>query len=231
MVTTESTNAFDADLDLDSRFRWAAESLRQLRDANPELRNVFDIGSGNEMLADRIRAMGYAYTSFDIVPPSESVKQWDIEQPFPYAGSADVVLMLEIVEHLNNPWLGLKNVAAVLEPGGYLLMSTPNPSWSGSRLATIARGAPAMFTEDDLDRNHHVFTPWVHVIRRLLTDNALTSIQVVQLGKPTSVTAFPFLGLKLPARVGFRLLKKLIEQIDRRAVGALYGVIAQRQRA
>jgi SAM-dependent methyltransferase len=227
-MATRPADVFGADLDLDSRFRWAADSLQRLRDENPELQSVFDIGSGNELLAERIRAMGYAYTSFDILPPSDTVKRWDIEEPFPYSGSADVVLMLEIVEHLNNPWLGVRNVSAVLKPGGYLLMSTPNPSWSGSRFATVARGVPAMFTEDDLEKNHHVFTPWVHVIRRLLTDNGLASIRVFPLGKATSIMASPFWGLKLPARLGFRLLKRLIERLDRRSVGALYGVIAQK---
>lgn len=224
----ERMQKHDADLDLDSRFRWAARAVDELRSDNPLIRDVFDIGSGNEILAESIKRTGLDYKSFDIAPATETVRQWNIEEPFPYSDRADVVVLLEVVDHLNNPWLGLRNVAEVLRPGGHLILSTPNPSWSGSRLTLLGRGVLAMFTDDDLVINHHVFTPWRHVIHRLLADSSFSSITFTQLGKKTNLFATPFWGIKLPLRIAFRLVKIFLETRDPEAVGALYGVIAQK---
>jgi SAM-dependent methyltransferase len=218
-------------LDLDSRFAWAIQTLKQLKLGNPRIQTVFDIGSGNESLRGEIGKMGLDYRSFDLFPQNENVRQWNIEERFPHQGTADVALCLEIVEHLNNPWLGMGNVGAVIRPGGFLIMSTPNPSWSESRLHLLSAGVLGMFTEEDLSLNHHVFTPWQHIIRSLLLDNGFENIHFHALGKATSVFAQPLWGLKLPLRVGFRLIKKLIENLDSSAVGALYGVQAQKKRS
>lgn len=221
----------DADLDLDSRFRWAVKVLKELTASDPELRTVFDIGSGNESLAASIGEMGLEYQAFDLDPVSPRVRRWNIEEPFPYTGRADVVVLLELVEHLNNPWLGMRNVAAVLKPGGYLILSTPNPSWSGSRLTLLGRGVLTMFTPDDLEKNHHVFTPWRHIVQRLLADNGFVDVRFVSLGKPTSLMAKPFWGVKVLLRAVFRLVKIAIEKRDRTSVGAAFGVIAEKRDA
>jgi SAM-dependent methyltransferase len=217
-------------LDLDSRFEWAIRTLEQLKLRNPHIQTVFDIGSGNELLSDQIGKLRLDYHSFDLFPQGENVREWNIEETFPYQGTADVALCLEIVEHLNNPWLAIRNVGAALRPGGFLIMSTPNPAWSESRLHLLSAGVLGMFTEEDLRLNHHVFTPWQHIVRSLLLDNGFENLQFTALGKKTSVFSPPLWGLKLPLRVGFRLTKKLIENLDSAAIGALYGVQAQKKR-
>lgn len=217
-------------LNLDSRFVWAIRTLEQLKLTNPDIQTVFDIGSGNESLRGEIGKLGLHYQSFDLFPKNENIRRWNVEETFPYQGTADVAVCLEIVEHLNNPWLGIRNVGAAIRPGGFLLMSTPNPSWSESRLRLLSTGVLGMFTEEDLRVNHHVFTPWQHIIRSLLLDNGFENIRFNALGEKTSVFARPLWGLKLPLRVGFRLVKKLIENLDGAAIGPLYGVQAQKKR-
>lgn len=218
----------DNDLALDTRFDWTLGVLKDLLTRGEEIRTVFDIGSGSERLAREIRGMSLEYCSFDIAPMSNTVRRWNIEEPFPYDGAPDAVLFLETVEHLNNPWLGVQNVARILRPGGYLILSTPNPEWSASRLTLLARGVLAMFTEDDLKLNHHVFTPWRHVVERLLLDNGISDLHFTALGKRTNLLAKPFWGIKLPARLIFRLAKVLIEWFDERAQGALYGLVGKK---
>lgn len=218
-------------LGLDTRFSWAIQTIEHLRLENTHIRTVFDVGSGNESLRHSIKSMGLDYQSFDLFPQNENVRKWNVEESFPYTGTADVIVCLEIVEHLNNPWLGMGNIAAVLPPGGFLIMTTPNPSWSESRLHLLSAGVLGMFTEEDLRLNHHVFTPWQHVVRALLLDSGLDDIHFHPLGSHTAVLSRPFWGLKLPLRVGFRLLKKLIESLDSTAIGPLYGVHAQKKRS
>jgi 2-polyprenyl-3-methyl-5-hydroxy-6-metoxy-1,4-benzoquinol methylase len=107
-----------------SRFTWAVRTLERLKLANPAIQTVFDIGSGNELLRHQIETMGLVYRSFDMSPQNTNVQQWNIEERFPYPGTADVLVCLEIIEHLNNPWLGMRNVSATLATGGHLIMTS-----------------------------------------------------------------------------------------------------------
>jgi SAM-dependent methyltransferase len=216
-------------LDLDSRFDWAIRSLKEIKQNNPAIRTVFDIGSGSALLKEEVVKMGLEYFSFDLFPPNEQVRKWNVDDKFPYEGKADVIIFLEILEHLNNPWLGMTNVADTLNPGGTILISTPNPSWSEARLVLLSKGALGLFTENDLEVNHHVFTPWQHIVRFILEDSGFRDVQFFVLGKKTHITDYPFWGLKLPFRVVFRLIKKIIESRDKKAIGATYGTLARKK--
>jgi cyclopropane fatty-acyl-phospholipid synthase-like methyltransferase len=48
----------------------------------------------------------------------------------------DVITMWDVIEHLREPWKELKELATVLRPGGWLLLSTMN---AGSLRATLER--------------------------------------------------------------------------------------------
>jgi len=46
----------------------------------------------------------------------------------PFAdGSVDIILSSEVIEHLPDPMPALKEMARVLKPGGYAMVTTPNP--------------------------------------------------------------------------------------------------------
>lgn len=218
----------DFDLNLNSRFDFAYNTSKSLLGKNPHFKTVFDIGSGNELMKNKIKSLGLNYSSFDLFPSTENVKKWNVEDPFPYEGKADIIIMLEVIEHLNNPWLSLKNIAASLNDGGYLILSTPNPTWSGSRLSLLSNGYLDMFRIQDLELNHHVFIGWRHIVKQVLLDNHFSEIEMKLLGKKTSFFAYPIWGLKLPFRLIYRLIKILIEKRDPLAIGALYGVIAKK---
>lgn len=212
------------DLYLDSRFVWAIDRIKELKNKNPHFLTVYDVGSGNEKLKEAVLDLGMTYYSFDLFPPNDNVRRWDIEQPFPYDGKAHIVIMLEVIEHLNNPYLCLQNIFNVIEEGGHLLLSTPNPSWSGARLYLLKHGVLGMFTEQDLELNHHVFTPWWHIVRYMLQSVGFNNLKRYHLGKKTSIVAYPIWGVKLPGRLFFRLIKKIIEWSDSKAIGALYAI-------
>ena len=40
-------------------------------------------------------------------------------------GSVDTIALLEVLEHLPNPWQCFKEIHRVLKPGGYLILTTP----------------------------------------------------------------------------------------------------------
>jgi SAM-dependent methyltransferase len=51
----------------------------------------------------------------------------DLLKPLPYADAGfDVVLLIEVIEHLENHRLALGELARILKPGGVLILTTPN---------------------------------------------------------------------------------------------------------
>jgi SAM-dependent methyltransferase len=214
------------DLNFDSRYSWAVDMVRELQARNPAIQTILDIGAGDERLRVEIERLGLKYYSFDLFPQNDRVRKWNIEEPYPYTEKADAVIFLEVIEHLTNPGLCLKNVADVINKGGHLILSTPNPAWSGNRMHLLGNGVLGMFTEEDLRLNHHVFTPWYHIIKYMLQSSGFAESKYYPLGKQTDITDYPFWGLKMPVRLGFRLIKKAIEAKDAVAKGAMYGVVA-----
>lgn len=212
--------------DWDLRFPWAVEALEKLKPQG--VKTVFDIGSAQGILKPDVNALGMTYQAYDIVA-RDGVKVWNIEERFPYDERPDAVLFLEVVEHLNNPWLGVKNIADLLPAGGHLLLSTPNPSWSDSRINMFRKGVLTMFTKVDLDVNHHVFTPWKHVLLKLLEDNRFEILVCENVGQKTALTAKPFWGPQLPVRLCYRGLKRLLETIDKESIGSIYGILARKK--
>lgn len=211
-----------------NRFEWASTEAKKLLAQKPAA-VYYDIGAGENTL---VKSVGYnkAQTrSFDLVPHNSCVEQWDIEQAFPFDyPQADVITFLEIVEHLNNPWLCIKNIAAVAKPGCHLILTTPNPAWSTSRINLLFKGYLTCFTRSDLELNHHVFTVWPHILEKLLADNGFEVITYVTLDGGTQVfdnnMKLAASLLQIPARV----IKKAIEAKDPSSMGMSYGVIARK---
>jgi len=108
-----------------SHYRFAAEAVR-------DGESVLDVGAHDRRLLRHIErcARGVTYRSLDIDPTHEHDYRdlAEVERRF------DVIAVIEVVEHLS---LGelialLERCAELLEPGGRLVVSTPNvdhPTW------------------------------------------------------------------------------------------------------
>lgn len=214
-----------------NRFEWADKTVRKIiseyyQKAKPL---HYDVGAGQNSLVKQLAdetANGY---SFDLFPFDDSIEQWNIESSFPYNYQpADIVTFLEIIEHLNNPWICMKNISEAMVPGSFLVLTTPNPGWSTSRISLLIKGFLTCFTQSDLDLNHHVFIAWPHILRKLLADNGLEVIEYVTLDGPTRLFGS---GLKLSQfiiQLPARLIKIIIEKKDPTAIGMSYGLVARK---
>ncbi len=212
------------------RYEWADQSLRELLPLAPS-HIISDIGAGDGRMHALTKEAGGKWQGFDMFPQSPEIHQWDLDQPAPAeCQSAGIILLLDVLEHLNNPWLAVRQLADTLLPEGFLILSTPNPRWSRSRFLALSEGNLACFTQSDLDLNHHVFTPWPHIVEKLLNDNGLGIERYVTLDGPTSWPGRPY-NFRYPLRCAFALLNQAIERRDSTACGMSYGMVARKAAA
>lgn len=212
-----------------SRYDWTAKMLGPLIAQSPA-KLVLDIGAGDGRMQTPITAAGGEPHGFDLVPANAQITRWNLDEPpdpaWPRAGGA---LLLDVIEHCNNPGLALHHIAEALLPGGFLVLTTPNPRWSRSRLFALMSGYPACFTQSDLDLNHHVFTPWPHVLEHLLGSAGFQVEQYTTLDGKREWPKSPF-NLRYPVRLFTAAAMKGIERRDPSACGMSYGLIARRNK-
>jgi SAM-dependent methyltransferase len=110
-------------------------------------RRVLDVSCRRGELLSELLRRGFDVhgTNFERgLPPIEGVpidEGVDLNRGLPYpADSFDVVLLTEVIEHLENHRAAICELARVLKPGGWLVLTTPNIMRLDSRLAFLLSG-------------------------------------------------------------------------------------------
>ena len=209
-----------------SRYEYAIRAIQRIGDA-PTSQTVFDVGCGDGRLREAVEGASFVWKGFDLKPASAEIAQWDLQESCPAESRAAVVLLLDVIEHTANPGIVLARLFAVLEPGGILILTAPNPRWSRSRIHALFYGNPACFTQSDLDLNGHVFTSWPHVLERMLCDAGFEVMEFVTLDGRTTWPRAPF-TVKYPLRLVHAAANMLIERCDPSACGMSLGVVARK---
>lgn len=182
---------------------------------------VSDIGAGFGHMRQKIESIGCFWQPFDCIKKMESSIIWDLNNAAPAnTAKAGMVVFLEVLEHLGNPLLGIQNIANHIEKGGILILTTPNPQSSKNRLNLLLKGTLYAFQKKHLEE-HHVFTPWEHVVRFFLESAGFEILEYAivdtayQNRKVTSIKD----ALKF-------YLEKLIESRNDKCKGMSYGIVA-----
>ena len=86
----------------------------------------------------------------------DQVVQGDAEtDPLPFPPAAfDVILCLDVLEHLRDPWAAVRRLASHLRPGGVLVASIPNARHYRLVAPLVFRGRWNYADEGILDRTH-----------------------------------------------------------------------------
>jgi len=129
--------------------------------------DVLDFGCGEGALSERMKDIGYKVISTDINDESFKASTEFIKMDFNnfqqmkefancYRNKFDIVVSVEIIEHLENIDLYFDTIKEVLKPNGILILSTPNISSFISRLYFLYNGIPMQFDENSLTSSGHI---------------------------------------------------------------------------
>lgn len=97
----------------------------------------------------------------------------DLNQPLPDLGRPDLVLLLDVLEHLVQPDRVLRAVVETLAPGGTVIVSLPNVAHLSVSLPLLLKGRFDYADAGILDRTHLRFYVRDSAVR-LLNDAGLT---------------------------------------------------------
>lgn len=93
---------------------------------------LLDVGCGGGALWRVVRhrfteCWGLDALRYDGLPVDVEFREADLDAPsWPPVPASDLVVAVETIEHLENPWAFMRQLAAHATPGGWVLVTTPN---------------------------------------------------------------------------------------------------------
>ncbi|MGH2725019.1 MAG: class I SAM-dependent methyltransferase [Actinomycetota bacterium] len=139
--------------------------------------SLLDIGCGYGYLLARFRGR-YDLHGIDMSThaagevvarlPGVRVVQADMQRPFPFAGRFDVVLAVNVIEHLPDPEAGVASVREALRPGGLCVLHLPTINNTVSR---------AVYRFTYAGDPTHVYRPSGDEVRRLFETHGFETVE------------------------------------------------------
>jgi len=166
---------------------------------------VLDLGCGHGDYSKRLQDIGFEAIASDVDISRFRYKKeidfqvCDIGESLPFSDSCcDYVLLMEVIEHIRNPYSLMTEISRVLRSPGKLVISTPNILNLKSRLRFLFEGAYEYFREPPLDQAHnpketipnlHLVPYRYHELEFLLSDIGFSVEKVLSSFKDYSIAA------------------------------------------
>lgn len=134
---------------------------------------VIDAGAGHGSFTNRLAESGYLAVGAEFKPGNFWCDRaphviCDLDQSLPFAtASADGVAAIEIIEHMERPFLLVREAARCLRMNGWFVVTTPNVLNVASRLTFLIRGYPKGFSEEEYRTNGHISPLSLNELRRI----------------------------------------------------------------
>lgn len=147
--------ASEIPLEKHSLYRKVDEVVRQLPPGK-----VLEIGCYDGRYLQVLQSRGWDVVGVDLQPqPASFILEHDAQYPFPFSHDFDLVIAVEVIEHIVDTEAFLRNCYKVLKKDGRLVLTTPNLVSGINRLRMIFGKRPLfcyadyhvqMFVLDDL---------------------------------------------------------------------------------
>lgn len=165
-----------------NRGQWAELKLSEVVHKLPN-EIVSDIGSGFGWFKPIVEKFNLQWQPFDYVKKIEESTIWDLNNQAPEnKHKPGFVVFLEVLEHLSNPELGIRNISNHIESGGYMALTTPNPLSAESKFTLLFKNNLYAFQSKHL-MEHHVYVPLPHIVQFHLVNNGFEVLEVATIGK------------------------------------------------
>ena len=165
-----------------NRGQWAELKLSEVADKLPNT-VVSDIGSGFGWFRPIVEKFNLQWQPFDYVKKIEESTIWDLNNCVPEnKQKPGFVVFLEVLEHLSNPELAIRNISNHIASGGYMALTTPNPYSAQSKLTLVLKNNLYAFQPKHLIE-HHVYVPLPHIVQFHLENNGFEILEIATLGK------------------------------------------------
>jgi 2-polyprenyl-6-hydroxyphenyl methylase/3-demethylubiquinone-9 3-methyltransferase len=170
-------------------------------------KRICDLGSGNGYVANAIQKAGHDVTGVE--PSPESVKTASASFPNVkfFQGSAyddlaerlgrfDVVVSIDVIEHMFAPRLFTKTAKALLKPGGMLILSTPYHGYWKNLAISLVNGWDRH--ADPLHDDGHIKLWTERKMKQLLQENGFVQLRFSRLGRIPPLAKILFVSATLP---------------------------------
>jgi 2-polyprenyl-3-methyl-5-hydroxy-6-metoxy-1,4-benzoquinol methylase len=150
--------------------------------------SALDAGCGRGFLSAQLAALGHRVTAIDTAASSLAVAkaastQIRFEQRSVYdplsdlapEGGWDLVMAIEVIEHLFAPAMFLARVSEVLKPGGHLVLSTPYHGYVKNLAISLTDGWDDHFSVHYQGGHIKFFSP--RTLRSLLGQAGFTDVR------------------------------------------------------
>jgi 2-polyprenyl-3-methyl-5-hydroxy-6-metoxy-1,4-benzoquinol methylase len=158
--------------------------LSLLGDINGKL--ILDCGAGKGKFSETLKNKGAIVEACDIDKKqflSKSIKftEADLNKKLPYEDSRfDIIISIEVLEHLENPSHFLTEIKRILKKGGKAIITTPNISNIKSRLQFLFKGNLHWFNEAEFgySGSNHINPIYYKEILFILKKNNLELVEL-----------------------------------------------------
>ena len=135
---------------------------------------ILDMGAGEGAMSQRMFDAGYKVIALDIDEENFKAQGPEFHQmnfndrdrvnqfAEKYNEYFDVVLGMEVIEHLENPWAYIRLLKKMAKQGGKIIVTTPNTASWLSRFYFLFTGEFSSFNDQTADGYGHVspISPW-----------------------------------------------------------------------
>lgn len=185
---------------------------------------VLEVGPGEGAMAMMLRDAGYDIQcvdvgDFEFIPSDIPLRILDADKGLANSLKGeqyDLVLALEVIEHLKHPWTLIEDCFTLLKPGGTLLISTPNIASFISRAFFLTDGKFQHFPipSKDVEYHDHITPlPW-YIIEHMFDRTGFKEVKTIAVSKQSLIC---MQSLRYMLRSVFRVIAYILATLSCRS--------------